>query len=231
MAHRLTLLVAAAVSAVAIVPVLLMRTEPGGAAPRSRLLPSAAGGRAIVSGALVLALTGLVIGLAQPFYNTYFHREFGADTDLIGGLISLSQIGAMLSALAVPVLVRRTGLVLGPTLVSILGAVFTLAMGLHLPLALVAVFFLIRVALEWLAQTPLMNLVMVIVNPADRGAMSGVRLVTNYGAQAIAGAVGGWMVVHAGYTWLFAAAAGLQLLTGLSVWVLFNARQVALETT
>jgi MFS family permease len=230
-AYRLTLLTAALLSGLAVLPVLLMQADMATSRQRARLLPSAEGGRAIASGAVVLAMTGLVIGLVQPFYNTYFHSVFDANPSLIGTLISLSQIAAMLSALAVPVVVRRTGLVLGPAVTSITGAVLTLAMGLRLPLLLVAVFFLLRVALEWLAQTPLMNLIMVIVNPADRGAMSGVRLVTNYGAQALAGAVGGWVVVNAGYTWLFALAAGLQLITGVGVWVLFNAQRVALEAT
>jgi MFS family permease len=107
---------------------------------------------------------------------------------------------------------------------------FTLVMGLQLPIVVVAIGFLFRVGLESLSSTPLMNLLMEIVSPGDRGAMSGVRLVTSYGAQAVAGAVGGWLVVSGGYPWLFGIAAICQLLAGLSVWVLFRRREAALET-
>jgi predicted MFS family arabinose efflux permease len=150
---------------------------------------------------------------------------------VIGTLISLSQMMGLISAVFVPVVVRRLGLVIGPAATISVAALLTLVMGLPVSLGLVAVVFLLRVGLEWLALTPFMNLVMEIVPPADRGAMSGVRLITNYGAQALAGALGGWLVVNTGYAWLFAAAAAVQLVTGFAVWALFHTRRVALETT
>jgi MFS family permease len=231
--QRATLLMATLIGLIALVPVVRMRRDRPGAASAApgRLLARPRNGRAIVTGAMVLALFGIVLGLTQPFYNVYFKRVFAANTELIGTLISMSQFMGLISALFVPMVVRRLGLVLAPALVMVAAAPLTLLMGLPIALGAIAAIFLLRVGLEWLAQTPLMNLIMEMVDPADRGAMSGVRLLTNYGAQALAGALGGWMVVNAGYGWLFATAAALQLLTGLTTWLLFNTKRVALETT
>jgi MFS family permease len=231
--HRITLLLAAVLGLLAVIPVRLMRRDKISAATVDirRLLPQSQGGRAIVNGALVLILFGIVLGLTQPFYNVYFKRVFTANTELIGTLISLSQLMGLVSSLFVPTVVRRLGLVLGPAVVMAVAAPLTLLMGLPLTLGLIAIIFMVRVGLEWLALTPLMNLIMEVVDPVDRGAMSGVRLVTNYGAQALAGAAGGWVVVSAGYTSLFIIAALLQLLTGLMTWMLFNTKRVTLETT
>lgn len=231
--QRLTLLAGTTLGFLALIPIALMRVPigPTASTEQRRLLPGLASGRAIVSGAIVLALFGLITGLTTPFYNTFFLRTFASDTAVIGTLISLSQMMGLISAVFVPVVVRRLGLVIGPAATISVAALLTLVMGLPVSLGLVAVVFLLRVGLEWLALTPFMNLVMEIVPPADRGAMSGVRLITNYGAQALAGALGGWLVVNTGYAWLFAAAAAVQLITGFAVWALFHTRRVALETT
>jgi MFS family permease len=232
-AQRITLLGAAVLGIAAIVPIALIRlTSVNREAHKSRgLLSSRASGRSIASGALVLTLFGLVLGLVQPFYNTYFSRIFSLDTEAIGTLISLSQMMSLVSAVLVPVAVRRWGLVIGPTFIALLGTPLTLMMGLRLPLAIIAVAFLFRVGLESLSSTPLMNLLMEIVSPADRGVMSGVRLVTSYGAQAVAGAIGGWLVVGSGYGWLFGIAAVCQLLAGCSIWLLFRRREQTLESS
>lgn len=225
--QRYSLLAAAGLGILAMIPISLIHGNELNTIKRGRhnLLPSPESGRAIASGALVLALFGIVMGLIQPFYNVYFKRVFQIDDVLIGTLLSLSQLMGLISALFVPLTVQRWGLVGGSTLIMMLAAPLTFIMGLPLPLLPIAIVFLLRVGMEWLASTPLMNLMMEIVSPADRGAMSGVRLVTNYGAQALAGGVGGWLVVHAGYMWLFAAAAAIQVIAGGAVWLLFHKKQ------
>lgn len=232
-AQRLTLLSGVLLGLAALVPVGLIhgqRPESGQAVPR-RWLPASASARAIINGALVLTLSGAVVGLTQPFYNVYFKRIFLMDTEMIATVISISQMMGLISALLVPLAVRQWGLATASALLTLLGAPLLLAMGLPLPAAVVVATFLLRVGLETLALAPMMNLVMEIVPSGDRGAMSGVRLITNYGAQALAGAAGGWLVVTTGYIWLFALAAAVQLITGGLLWYLFRVRRPVLETT
>jgi MFS family permease len=230
--QRVTLLGTAALGMAALAPILLIRVRHGEPAAQTQrsLLPSQQSGRAILSGALVLSLFGIVLGLLQPFYNTYFLRAFALDTAAIAALLSLSQLMSLVSAVLVPVTVRRWGLVASTTFLALACAPLTLVIGLRLPLAIIALVFLLRIGLESLAGTPLMNLLMEIVAPADRGAMSGVRLVSSYGAQALAGGLGGWMVVRGGYGWLFGIAALFQVLAGSTVWLLFRRHEAALET-
>jgi MFS family permease len=225
-AQRVYLLLAAVIGMAGLIPIALIRLAPERSPRRRRaILPGVESRQVIVRGAVVLTLFGLVIGLTQPFYNTYFKIVHEIDTELIGTFISLSQLMGLVSALLVPYAVRRWGLVAGPTLLSLASVPLTFSLGLRLPLAAVVIVLLLKVGIDWLATTPLMNLLMEVVSPADRGAMSGVRLITNYGAQAVAGAWGGWLVVGAGYTWLFTAAAGCQLLAACTIWILFRAQR------
>jgi MFS family permease len=75
-----------------------------------------------------------------------------------------------------------------------------------------------------------MNLVMEAVDAEDRGAMSGIRLISSYGAQALAGIVGGWLVVNSGYNWLYGLAAGVQILAASTIYILFRNHRTSLET-
>lgn len=230
---RFSLVTGSLLGILALLPLTFIRSHELAHTKRIRtsLLPSAKSRSAILKGAMILAMTGLVTGLTQPFYNVYFKRAFAADTELIGTLFSLSELTALVSALVLPGLVNRWGLVNGPAFITILSSPFVLVMGAPLGFPVVAVTFLIVVGLQWLSSTPLMNLVMEIVNPGDRGAMSGVRLITNYSAQALAGLIGGWVVIRAGYAQLFALAAIIQLVFGGTLWLLFRHRPEILETT
>ncbi len=222
--QQVTLLLAAGLGVFAFVPISYLKRLPPEARVERRtgLLPDRGSWPVMLSSALILALTGLVIGLTQPFYNVYFKNVFGLETASIGTLISLSQLTGLLSALMVPIAVRKLGLVYGPIMALLLASPLAVIMGLPGALAVIVIAFLLRGALEWLATTPIQNLIMESVSPKDRGAMSGVRLITNYGAQALAGAVGGWLVVTAGYAWLFAVVAGIQLVAAGSIWMLFR---------
>ncbi|MDX1436322.1 MAG: MFS transporter [Anaerolineales bacterium] len=230
---QLSLLLAALLGLIALIPLTRIRRagSRGGQWDWRSLVPSADSRSAILRSAVILTMSGIVIGLTQPFYNVYFKRVFEADTALIGNLFALSEMTALISALLVPYLVARWGLVLGPTLAISLAAPLTLMMGLPLALPIITILFLTKVGLEWLGNTPLMNLIMEVVAPEDRGTVSGVRLVTNYGAQSVAGIVGGLIVVQAGYTWLFVIAGLIQLVFGGSIWLLFHSKESSIETT
>ena len=230
--HRFALLSGAMIAVLAILPLSRMgnqNTRSDGA--RRGLLPSARSGCAIARGAVVLVLMGLVVGLTSPFYNIYFKRVFGASEVLIGSLFSLSQLVALLSAFVLPYVIRRWGLVRSPSIILALTAPFLIAVGLEVPLAFVAAAFLVTAGMERLAEAPIMNLVMEAVEPTDRGAMSGIRLVCTYSSQAIAGAVGGWIVVDLGYSSLFVLAAGVVLLAACGLWFLFHESPAWLVST
>ena len=172
----------------------------------------------------------MVIGLTTPFYNVYFKRIFEIDDALIGTLISLSQLMGLFSAFLLPFIVRRLGLIVGPTLILWINAPFIFVVGLPLPLLFISIAFLFSAGMERLGEAPLMNLVMEAVNAEDRGAMSGIRLISSYGAQALAGVVGGWIVVNTGYNWLFGLAAGMQILAASAIYILFRTHRTTLET-
>jgi MFS family permease len=230
--HRMSLLTAAVVGALATFPFLRIRPlDMPPTTRRRKILPSSESKGSILRGAIALFLVGMVIGLTTPFYNVYFKRIFAAQDTIIGTLFSLSQIMGLLSAFFLPYIVRRWGLVLGPSLVLMVNAPFIFAVGLPLPFTLISFLFLFSAGMERLGEAPLMNLVMEAVPPNDRGAMSGIRLISSYGAQALAGALGGWLIIRIGYSGLFTTAAGIQTLAAGAIWYFFRSRRQNLETS
>jgi MFS family permease len=230
-AQRLSLIAGAAIGILAFIPFSFLKKDgltPSGG--RRRLLPSSGSSRAIFRGVFVLFFVGMVIGLTTPFYNVYFKRIFEIDDALIGTLISLSQLMGLFSAFLLPFIVRRWGLIVGPTLILGINAPFIFVVGLPLPLLYISIAFLFSAGMERLGEAPLMNLVMEAVDAEDRGAMSGIRLISSYGAQALAGIVGGWLVVNSGYNWLYGLAAGLQILAASAIYILFRNHRISLET-
>lgn len=230
-AQRLSLIAGATISILAIIPFSFIKIDGlFQSRGRRRLLPSSGSNRAILRGIFVLFFVGIVIGLTTPFYNVYFKRIFEIDDALIGTLISLSHLMGLFSAFLLPFIVRRWGLIVGPTLILGLNAPFILIVGLPIPLFYISIAFLFSTGMERLGEAPLMNLVMEVVHAKDRGSMSGIRLISSYGAQALAGVIGGWLVVNTGYQWLFGLAAGVQILAASAVYLLFRTERASLET-
>lgn len=236
-AKRFALLLAAALVLLALIPILRMKANPEH--PREKhplsstsLKPKFVQNWSIIALlAVMLGISGLAVGLTIPFINIFFSNALQLSDAVIGSIYSLSQFGALLSALFVPLVVKRFGLIKGPSLLYGSNAVFLLLMGFSLPALAITASYLISVSLERLADAPLQNMVMEMVPTQDRGAMSGIRLLTNYGVQAISGVVGGRILFHLGYSSLFFIAAAINLLTGVVIWVLFNKRQEELETS
>jgi MFS family permease len=230
--QRYSLFIAAGIAGFALLPLAKMRNADNAASTqvKRKLLPSLESRKPIGSGALVLVLTGLGVGLTTPFFNVYFKRILGANNLLIGTLFSLSQFVALLCALIIPAIVRRWGLLKAPSAAYLINAPLLLLVGLQIPFAVIAITFLLIVGMGYLGDTTLMNLIMETVPPLDRGSMAGVRLITNYGAQALAGLIGGWIIIQAGYPWLFTAAAVLELSAATMIWLNFRSRKQTLET-
>jgi MFS family permease len=221
-----SLFTAAGIALIGFVPFLFSKSQPVSfkVEVKRRFLPPSESREAMLSGALVLGLTGLVIGLVNPFMNVYFKKIFMISTPLIGIIFSLSQFMGLLSALIAPLLVQRFGLTRTPIFLMWLNVFFLISMGLPIPFLGIAFSFLFSVGIERMGDVPLMNLVMVTVSPSDRGSMSGLRLITNYGAQALAGLLASVLIRQAGYLSLFAVAAGVNFLAGLMIWKSFHRR-------
>jgi MFS family permease len=183
-------------------------------------------GKAIVRGGLVILLMGLAIGLTTPFYNLYFRRVFGASQEQVGILLSISQIAVMASTLVGPAIVRRRGLAGGAMYAKLLAAPIIGFLGLPLPLGVAAPTFLLATGFSSLAAPLLQNLIMTSVQPSERGAMSGIRVMVSYGGQAIAGLLGGWLVTSLGYGGLFAAASVSNIALAATLRLLYRGREL-----
>jgi MFS family permease len=228
---RYSLAGAGIINLIALIPLYLLHSTPRSNIrdPKRAVLPSPGSRSAMMAGAVILVLTGLVIGLTMPFMNIYLVQTFNTPTEVIGIVYSASQLMGLISAFIGPMIIHRFGLVAAPVFLMLLNAPIILSIGLPVSFFLVVAAFLVSVGIERMADLGLMNLIMVAVFPTDRGAMSGIRLIMNYGAQALAGILGGALILAVGYSWLFATAACVEILAGVMVWALFHRRETYTE--
>ena len=63
---------------------------------------------------------------------------------------------------------------------------------------------------------------MEVVSPRMRGTQGSVRVFFNFGGRAMAGVVGGFLIVQTGYGGLFTMAAIASVVAGLVAWLFFR---------
>jgi MFS family permease len=224
LAYRYSLLVALALFFCSTLPLLALRSpRPGdggesvAVAPAD--LPQARAGHKIAVFALVSGLIGLGAGLFIPFFNVYFVKVQGATIAQVGLIFSVSQVITGLATLAAPLLARR------------LGKVYAVGLGQagSVPFLILLAFVPnlgVAVAAYW-GRTVLMNMIqpvqsafsMEVIPPQLRATASSVMNTTWSVAWAASAAIGGALIIRAGYSPIFLLAAVAYLLsTVLFVW-------------
>jgi len=223
LAYRYSLLVALAMFVLSVLPLLALRaSRPGDGGESVTVaqaeLPQAQAGHKIAVFALASGLIGLGAGLFIPFFNVYFVKVQGATTAQVGFIFSVSQVLTGLATLAAPLLARRLGKVYAVALGQA-GSVPFLVMLAFVPNLGVAV------AAYW-SRTVLMNMIqpiqsafsMEIIPQRLRATASSFMNTTWSVAWAASAAIGGALIIRAGYSPIFLlAAVTYALSTGLFV--------------
>ena len=223
LAYRYSLLVALGLFVLAVGPLLALRaSRPGDGGESTTVapadLPQVQAGQKIAVLALASGLIGLGAGLFIPFFNVYFVKVQGATTAQVGFIFSVSQVLTGLATLAAPLLARRFGKVYAVALGQA-GSVPFLVMLAFVPNLGVAV------AAYW-SRTVLMNMIqpiqsafaMEIIPQRLRATASSFTNTTWSVAWAASAAIGGALIIRAGYPPIFLlAAVTYALATGLFV--------------
>jgi MFS family permease len=223
-AYRYSLLVALALFVLSVVPLIaLRRSRPGDGGESTTVapadLPQVRAGHKIAVFALALGLVGLGAGLFVPFFNVYFVKVHVATTAQVGFIFSVGQVLTGLATLAAPLLARRFGKVYAVGLGQA-GSVPFLVMLAFVPNLGVAV------AAYW-GRTVLMNMIqpvqsaftMEVIPSRLRATAASLTNTTWSVAWAASAAIGGELIIRAGYSPIFLiAAVAYALSTLLFVW-------------
>ena len=226
--HRTSIFAGAAITLLALIPISMMkpgrRVQPGVEATTvapSDVVPRTPW-RGFIGGGLMVFFLGLTMGATMPFYNVYFSQFHQANAAQVGWLISLSRIAGILSISMLPIVVSRLGKVKTNLLLGIAAAPFLLLLGLPMPLGLTIFPFLLGYALFRANSILFFNLAMEVVSPRMRGTQGSVRVFFNFGGRALAGVLGGFLIVQTGYGGLFTMAAFASVVAGLVAWLFFR---------
>ncbi len=225
---RLTLLAAATVAGLALLPMLAVRRVHLAIAPARRLAMSAAvgvqesGHRHILAlGASALTM-GIATGLSFPFFNVYFVTQHGADAESVGRIFALGSVLSTGAALLAPALAKRVGYVraIAVSRVAAGAAMASMALASGLGVA-VATFWLRNVALQMMS--PLIDAFGMAAVPAHRRAVqASVTSTLWHGGYGITSIFSGLVIVSFGFTPAFMGAALVVVGNAIIFWLYYR---------
>ena len=215
--YRVTMLVAAAIAGLALLPMSGLRppaSQPHVRAAASQASPSAerAGRRHIAALGLSAITAGVAIGLSFPFFNVFFATQHGASSELIGRIFAINSAVSTVAALAAPALAHRLGYVRSISLGRASTGVALVALAASPSLLLASATLFIR---TFCIQTmsPLIDAFsMSIVSPRQRALMASTTTTLWHLGYAVSSFLAGVVIVRYGFFPAFVAAAGVLLL-------------------
>lgn len=207
---RLTMLIVAALMAIAALPVALTgpgtptspsipgppgaqlpALQPGGTgkAPRRRMLSNPGTVGRLLLPAFVISLGA---GQTMPFLNIYISGKFGADFRSLGIFFAVGAIGTTLATLAQPRLAARVGKVESVLIVQAASIPFLLILGFVPVFWLVAVSFVVRTALMNMGNPVYQAFAQEQIAPGERATYSSLSTIAWSLGWALGSAFSGW---------------------------------------
>jgi MFS family permease len=199
------LLVAAALTALAIWPALHLRPAPP-APEGTRIYPQ---DPFLLRYLIPFALWNLATGSFNPFFNAYFaHLRFPVER--IGLIFSGAQAVQVVAVLLAPMVFRRAGLVTGIVWMMCATACGLGALATQ-PVTAAALAYVSYMAFQWMSEPGLNTLLMNQVADRERGGASALNFLVAFSTQALAAWGAGALLSRFGYGAVLAGSAGLAL--------------------
>ncbi len=197
--YKISLLVHVAISFVAVVPFLMIKTERVVANQGKHFFHI----KTPITRLLLLStphiLVGLGAGLSIPFLNLYFTDRFNMSSTDLGILFSVAQVVMIAGTLAAPYFAARWGNIKTVIVFQLLSVPFLYLLSLMLNVWISIVAFLARSTLMNMAQPLVTNFSLMMTEEQDHPLMSGVMTVAWLASWGISANFGGWLIQHIGY--------------------------------
>lgn len=224
---RASLLAAAAVSLLAVVPFARIRSRPFGTGDRGwRDYVLSPHMKLILKLAIPGFLIGCGAGLTIPFLNLYFRERFHQDPAAIGFYFSVAQMITMFGFLAGPILARRFGHVRAAVTTELLSIPFFFILAVTGSLWVAVGAFWMRGALMNMNQ-PISNAFAMEIVPEDQQtATNSVRTFLWNFAWMVMTPLGGWLIERHGFAPNMYVTIGLYLAGATLFWAFFRGRLV-----
>jgi len=223
-AYGATLLIIAGVSAVSLVPLLLMRMPQLSAAQRTIFAPVTYAQRnpALLSKLILpMLVTAIGAGLIMPFMNVFFRHQYNQPDPAIGALFAWGSLAMGVGLIAAPPLAERLGKIQLVVITQALSIPFLILLGFAPWFWLSVVAYLVRVALMNMSTPIYQTFVMERVDPSARATVASlVSMSWNFG-WAFSPMVSGWLQVRYGFAPPFVLTILLYTLSTALYWAFF----------
>jgi predicted MFS family arabinose efflux permease len=224
-AARWALVVGPPLTLMAMVPLMFMREKPIEHPHTLKelmdfgKLPSR---RVIAQFGFLGVLTGAAtLGLTVRFFNVFFEDAHGASDGQIGWILGVGAVAGAGTVLAAPMVAQRWGKVKSIVFTQVASTPFLLLMALVPSLSAVMVLFLVRGAVQAVAQPMRNQLNMELITPRERGTAAGfTHMAFDLGGGVGAG-IAGVVIAATGYTGVFVAAIALVLVAAALYYMFF----------
>jgi MFS family permease len=237
--YQLSMLFAGIIVLPSLFPLFLLSNDPPpgralalpGGSVRARLnltaiSPGGVAGRILRSPIFLLslqqALIGAGAGLFINYFNLYFVQHLKASPALFGLLSGCTVAITALFTLGAPWLAGRIGRINSIALSEIASIPLLITLGLTTLLPLAAVCYLFRQGLMDMSNGVLQVFSMEVVPKQYRGIANSSYQAAFQVPSALTVPLGGLLIVHAGYTSIFLAAASCYLLAIATLWGSFG---------
>ena len=218
-----TLIFAAVLVAVAILPTLRMRPALPPAAVKARIYPRSP---FLVRFLAPFAIWHLATGAFNPFNNVYFARlKFSVQE--IADIFSGSQVVQVAAVLLAPLVIRRFGLVNGIVWMTLATACGLGALAWEPSAAAASLAYMAYMAFQWMSEPGLNTLLMNHVREEERSGASALNYLVAFGAQAVAAFGAGQLIERTGYAPVLFGAALLAVLASTLFRMLLSGRDGA----
>jgi MFS family permease len=222
------LFIIAAVSMLSLLPLLLLRQQPGERGTRTVFAPiTYARKHPKTLGKLVLPmlLTSIGAGLIMPFMNVFFRQVYHQPDPMIGSIFAWGSLSMGIGLLLAPPLADRMGKIRFVVVTQGLSIPFLILLGFAPWFWLSSASYLVRVALMNMSGPVYNTYVMEHVDSSARATVASlVSMSWNFG-WIISPLVSGWMQVQYGFGPPFIGTILLYTLSVYLYWAFFMRRQ------
>ncbi len=223
-AYGLSLLVTAAGTGLALLPLVLLRTQQQVKSERTVFSPiQYATQHPVTLSKLVLPMlvTSIGAGLIMPFMNVFFRQVYHQPDSVIGTLFAWGSLSMGIGLLLAPPLADRMGKIQFVVVTQALSIPFLVMLGFSPWFWLSTMAYYVRVGLMNMSGPVYQTFVMERVDPSSRATVASlVNMAWNFG-WAFSPSISGWLQVRYGFGPAFMGTIILYTISVLLYWAFF----------
>ena len=231
-AYALSLLVVAAGSALAVLPLFFLRLPRLERSQRSAFAPVAYFSKnPALLGRLILPMlvTSVGAGLIMPFMNVFFRQVYGQSDQTIGAMFAWGSLAMGIGLMIAPPLADRIGKIQVVVITQAVSIPFLFLLGFAPWFGLSAAAYYIRLALMNMSGPVYQTFVMERVDPPARATVASLVSMSNNFGWAFSPTISGWIQVNYGFGPAYAATMALYSVSIYLYWAFFWKKRVIHE--